>query len=53
MTLELTVRDQSTLNGEHGPSAAAAMKILAAFSNAIGANSLLDITGAHIDGCLY
>ncbi|TGV83476.1 DUF521 domain-containing protein, partial [Mesorhizobium sp. M2D.F.Ca.ET.145.01.1.1] len=27
--------------------------ILAAFSNAIGANSLLDITGAHIDGCLY
>ncbi|TGU87406.1 DUF521 domain-containing protein [Mesorhizobium sp. M00.F.Ca.ET.151.01.1.1] len=53
MTLELDARDQSMLDGEHGPSAAAAMKILAAFSNAIGANSLLDITGAHIDGCLY
>ncbi|TPL05345.1 DUF521 domain-containing protein [Mesorhizobium sp. B2-4-14] len=53
MTLELTVGDQSMLDGEQGPSAAAAMKILVAFSNAVGAESLLDITGAHIDGCLY
>ncbi|TPI32860.1 DUF521 domain-containing protein [Mesorhizobium sp. B3-2-1] len=53
MTLELTADDQSMLQGDHGPAAAAAMKILVAFSNAIGAGSLLDITGAHIDGCLY
>ncbi|GLQ78764.1 hypothetical protein GCM10007881_22800 [Mesorhizobium huakuii] len=53
MTLELTARDQSMLDGEQGPSAAAAMKILVAFSNAVGARGLLDITGAHIDGCLY
>ncbi|RUZ21195.1 DUF521 domain-containing protein, partial [Mesorhizobium sp. M7A.F.Ca.US.007.01.2.1] len=50
MTLELTARDRSMLDGEHGLSAAAAMKILVAFSNAIGAGSLLDIAGAHIDG---
>ena len=53
MTLELTARDQSMLDGEQGPSAAAAMKILVAFSKAIGARGLLDISGAHIDGCLY
>ena len=29
------------------------MDILTAFSRAIGASSLLDITQAHIDGCLY
>ncbi|KRB23623.1 MULTISPECIES: aconitase X [Mesorhizobium] len=53
MTLELTAQDRSMLDGEQGPSAAAAMKILVAFSNAIGARGLLDISGAHIDGCLY
>lgn len=53
MTLELTARDRSILAGEQGPSAAAAMKILIAFSNAVGARGLLDISGAHIDGCLY
>ncbi len=53
MTLELSAGDQSMLDGEHGPAVAAAMKILVAFSNAVGARKLLDIAGAHIDGCLY
>ncbi|TIR28491.1 MAG: DUF521 domain-containing protein [Mesorhizobium sp.] len=53
MTLELMAGDQSMLQGEHGPAAAAAMKILVAFSKAVGARKLLDIAGAHIDGCLY
>ncbi|TIQ20190.1 MAG: DUF521 domain-containing protein [Mesorhizobium sp.] len=53
MTLELTAEDQSMLDGEHGRAVAAAMKILVAFSNAVGARELLDIAGAHIDGCLY
>ncbi|PTE07859.1 aconitase X [Mesorhizobium helmanticense] len=53
MMLELSADDQSMLQGEHGPAAAAAMKILVAFSNAVGAPKLLDISGAHIDGCLY
>ncbi|ESZ20189.1 aconitase X [Mesorhizobium sp. L48C026A00] len=53
MTLELSAGDQSMLGGEHGRAVAAAMKILVAFSNAVGARKLLDIAGAHIDGCLY
>ncbi|MGX9177165.1 aconitase X [Mesorhizobium sp. BHbdii] len=53
MTLELMAGDQSMLQGEHGPAVAAAMKILVAFSKAVGARKLLDIAGAHIDGCLY
>ncbi|RWO12611.1 MAG: DUF521 domain-containing protein [Mesorhizobium sp.] len=53
MTLELSAGDQSMLDGEHGRAVAAAMKILVAFSIAVGARKLLDIAGAHIDGCLY
>ncbi|CCV07945.1 conserved hypothetical protein [Mesorhizobium metallidurans STM 2683] len=53
MTLELSARDQSMLRGARGPATAAAMRILVAFSKAVGASKLLDIAGAHIDGCLY
>jgi predicted aconitase len=41
------------LNGEAGPAAAFAMQVLASFARAVGAPALLDITRAHIDGCLY
>jgi hypothetical protein len=41
------------LNHEHGEATAFAMTILASFARAVGASSLLDIAGAHIDGCLY
>jgi len=53
MALQLSPDDLSMLHGEHGESAAFAMRILAAFSNAVGARSLLDVSRAHIDGCLY
>ena len=53
VTLLLTPSDMSMLNGEAGGAAASAMQILAAFSEAIGAEALLDISRAHIDGCLY
>ncbi|MER8767339.1 aconitase X [Mesorhizobium sp. M0092] len=53
MSLELNAGDQSMLHGEQGSAAAAAMKILVAFAKAVGARKLLDIAGAHIDGCLY
>lgn len=45
--------DESLLHGEAGQSAAFAMRILVAFARAVGAPSLLDISRAHIDGCLY
>jgi predicted aconitase len=41
------------LRGEAGAAAAFAMQILTAFSRAVGAEALLDISQAHIDGCLY
>lgn len=41
------------LAGEAGAGTAFAMRTLAAFSAAVGATSLLDISRAHIDGCLY
>ncbi|TIT20529.1 MAG: DUF521 domain-containing protein [Mesorhizobium sp.] len=53
MSLELNAGDQSMLQGEQDHAAAAAMKILVAVSKAVGARKLLDISGAHIDGCLY
>jgi predicted aconitase len=53
MPLRLTEIDRSLLAGEEGAAAASAMAILTAFAEAVGAESLLDISQAHIDGCLY
>jgi len=53
MPLQLNALDNALLHGDFGPAAASAMAILAAFSEAIGAPSLLDISRAHVDGCLY
>lgn len=53
MTLRLTPADESMLRGDTSPADAFAMRILAAFAQAVGARSLLDITRAHVDGCLY
>jgi predicted aconitase len=51
--LLLDDRDAALLNGDEGPTAAAAMQVLTAFARAVGAPALLDISRAHIDGCLY
>lgn len=51
--MQLNDYDRSLLSGEAGAAAASAMKILVAFSDAIGAEALLDVSGAHIDGCSY
>ena len=51
--ISLTASDGALLNGEGGAAAAFAMQILVAFAEALGAPALLDITRAHIDGCLY
>ena len=45
--------ERALLNGEAGPGVATAMELLVAYSDAIGARSLLPIQGAHVDGCLY
>jgi hypothetical protein len=41
------------LDGERGAAAGMAMAVLVRFCAALGAKELLDITRAHIDGCLY
>ena len=53
MTLRLTSADSALLNGEAGQAAGFAMRTLVSFTRALDAESLLDITKAHIDGCLY
>jgi len=51
--LELTDRDRAILNGEFGPGAAFAMKIVVRSAETMGAVRLLDITSAHIDSCIF
>ena len=51
--VSLTEDDQAKLKGEAGPGVAMAMRIVVGMATASGATDLLDITNAHIDGCLY
>src|SRR6185295_13590999 len=51
--MRLTAADAAMLHGDLGGAAAFAMRVLVAFAEAMGAAALLDISRAHIDGCLY
>ncbi|MBL8340056.1 MAG: aconitase X catalytic domain-containing protein [Rubrivivax sp.] len=51
--IHLTEPDQAMLRGQHGDAAALAMRVLVRSATLMGADRLLDITSAHIDGCLY
>lgn len=51
--LRLTSEDRAILDGERGAAAGMAMAVLVRFCAALGAEELIDITRAHIDGCLY
>ncbi len=53
MALALTAFDEALLGGRHGEGAAFAMRLLVRFAEAVDAQELIDITAAHIDGCLY
>lgn len=53
MSLTLSPVDRAALAGERGEGHALAMRILVRTAEAMGAHHLLDITGAHVDGCLY
>ncbi len=52
-SVELTGCDRAMLAGDRGEAAAVAMRILVTMAGVYGAERLLDIEGAHIDGCLY
>ncbi len=53
MPLTLHSSDQVLLAGGAGEAAAFSMRLLVKFAEAMDAPGFLDITGAHIDGCLY
>ena len=52
-SIELTGFDRSLLDGEHGKAAQVAMQIVLRMAELQGAHQLVDITQAHIDGCIY
>ncbi|OXC78965.1 aconitase X [Caballeronia sordidicola] len=51
--LQLSERDAAMLNADAGSGVALAMRIVTRTANVMGADRLIDITSAHIDGCLY
>lgn len=51
--IHLTDEDQAILSGARGEAAAVAMRIVLRMAEIEGAEELLDITRAHIDGCIY
>ena len=53
MPLELSRDDEAMLAGRDGPAAAMALRIVADTARMLGADRLIDIASAHIDGCLY
>ena len=52
-SIELTEHDQALLDGELGKAAQVAMQIVLRMAELQGARSLVDVTQAHIDGCIY
>jgi predicted aconitase len=51
--VNLTDRDQAMLNGNRGPAPALAMSILIRMAEVYGADTLMDISQAHIDSTIY
>ncbi len=52
-SLDLTVTDRAMLNGSAGPAVKLAMETLCTMAVLQGATKLIDVTRAHIDGCIY
>lgn len=51
--IRLTRAEQEMLAGERGEAVAIATRLIVALANAGGADRLIEIEAAHIDGCLY
>jgi hypothetical protein len=49
----LSERDRAMLEGREGEAAALAMRILLDYAVVVGADRLIDVASAHVDGCLY
>jgi len=51
--LSLSERDRAFLAGAEGEAAALAMRILVEMAEVMGADRMIDVVSAHVDGCLY
>ena len=51
--VQLTVEEQARRDGRDGPAAALAMRVVTEAARMLGAERLVAIESAHIDGCLY
>ncbi len=51
--MRLTEIEQEMAAGARGRASAFAMEILLRYAEAVGADELIEITQAHVDGCLY
>ncbi|MBI4260845.1 MAG: aconitase X catalytic domain-containing protein [Actinobacteria bacterium] len=50
---ELSEADRALWSGEAGEGPRMAMRVVLALARAVGAERLIDVTSAHVDGCLY
>ena len=53
MSVELTAEDRAMLEGDRAQGLGDSHGIIASMADVSGAAHLLDVTSAHIDGCLY
>lgn len=53
MAVALTPEERSFLDGAHGDAATLAMRVVVAAAELLGAERLVEIASAHVDGCLY
>ncbi|NNF28022.1 MAG: DUF521 domain-containing protein, partial [Gemmatimonadetes bacterium] len=51
--LELSDRDRALLAGEEGPAGQLAMRLVTEVAHLLGAERLVTVESAHIDGCLH
>jgi len=51
MTVKLSENDRRMLDGRHGPATRTAMSVLVRMAEVYGADELMDVSQAHIDGC--
>ncbi|GAB6403286.1 aconitase family protein [Pseudomonas sp. MHK4] len=52
-SIRLNEHDRALLDGRHGKAAQMAMQIVLRMAELQGADHLIDVTQAHIDGCIY
>jgi predicted aconitase len=53
MALALTADERAMMNGRDGPAVALALRVLTELGRLVGADRLIPVASAHVDGCLY